>query len=256
MRRLRALGDAASTRVDAREALVRHSENVVKGGASLSPPRLGRYNRHVDPTRPRKRTERSIGASEKSDDDESHNVDGAALGKTLGTTDEDGLSRLQLGGGDDAQTRRKTTPRRARGEIVFRTRATKPTNHRSTRGETSRRVSRRACLRGRARCGSARRRLSRLRLVAHAAAVVTPATTTATFERRVGFVVVPTSREPEPLPSRRRYPPVVLRSVLVPRARLRVPLEHRVRVPRPRRAKKPDWILPRPPSQRKHRRAQ
>ena len=173
MRRLRALGDAASTRVDAREALVRHSENAVKGGACLSPPRLGRYNRHVDPTRPRKRSERSIGASEKSDDDESHNVDGAALGKTLGTTDEDGLSRLQLGGGDDAQTRRKTTPRRARGEIVFRTRATKPTNHRSTRGETSRRVSRRACLRGRARCGSARRRLSRFRLVAHAAAVVT-----------------------------------------------------------------------------------
>ena len=156
MRRLRALGDAASTRVDAREALVRHSENAVKGGACLSPPRLGRYNRHVDPTRPRKRSERSIGASEKSDDDESHNVDGAALGKTLGTTDEDGLSRLQLGGGDDAQTRRKTTPRRARGEIVFRTRATKPTNHRSTRGETSRRVSRRACLRGRAlRLGSA-----------------------------------------------------------------------------------------------------
>ena len=112
MRRLRALGDAASTRVDAREALVRHSENAVKGGACLSPPRLGRYNHHVDPTRPRKRTERSIGASEKSDDDESHNVDGAALGKTLGTTDEDGLSRLQLSGGDDAQTRRKTTPRR------------------------------------------------------------------------------------------------------------------------------------------------
>ena len=119
MRRLRALGDAASTRVDAREALVRHSENAVKGGACLSPPRLGRYNRHVDPTRPRERSERSIGASEKSDDDESHNVDGAALGKTLGTTDEDGLSRLQLGGGDDAQTRRKTTPRRARGEIVL-----------------------------------------------------------------------------------------------------------------------------------------
>jgi len=118
MRRLRALGDAASTRVDAREALVRHSENVVKGGASLSPPRLGRYNRHVDPTRPRKRTERSIGASEKSDDDESHNANGAALGKTLGTTDEDGLSRLQLGGGDDAQTRRKTTRRRA-NQLLF-----------------------------------------------------------------------------------------------------------------------------------------
>ena len=114
MRRLRALGDAASTRVDAREALVRHSENAVKGGACLSPPRLGRYNRHVDPTRPRKRSERSIGASEKSDDDESHNVDGAALGKTLGTTDEDGLSRLQLGGGDDD----KRGGRRRRGEPV------------------------------------------------------------------------------------------------------------------------------------------
>ena len=129
MRRLRALGDAASTRVDAREALV-PSENAVKGGACLS--RRGSAVTIATSTRPVRGNDPSARSARRKE----RRRRPTARRSAFGTTDEDGLSRLQLGGGDDAQTRRKTTPRRIR------------LHHRSTRGETSRRVSRHACLRG------------------------------------------------------------------------------------------------------------